>query len=102
MPDPYLTRERLEDFKDKTRFDGCYAQAQAEELREAVSRQNAILAMVRAHAQWLAGVGRLDLTTASGRQLTRAEAETRAAEMVEDTLIDMLDERTGRLLRERD
>lgn len=102
MVKPFLTRDRLEDFGEKSRFDGCHARAQAEELREVAARQAAILAMVRTHAQWLASVGRLDLNTISGRVLTRADAETRAADMAEDILLDMLDARTAKDLREMD
>lgn len=89
-PDDYAKARRL----GHNRSD---AEKALEELR---SRQTAILQAVHAHAEWCAAKGFLDLSTISGRVLSKSEAATLTADCVEDALLTMLDERTQRELRE--
>lgn len=100
MSEPYLTADRLEDFRTEAGFEPIYSSEAQRQFAELRSRQNAILQSVNAHAEWCAARGFLDLSTISGRVLSKSEAATLTADCVEDALLTMLDAPTQRAFRE--
>lgn len=95
-----MLTDRQERERDQASFEPEYAKARRDDLRELDSRQRALLATVREHAKWCIARGYADLTTISGRILSKEEATTLACDCVEDTLLTMLDAPTQRALRE--